>query len=64
PCELRWRGARHALTQVQGPERLSGEWWQANPFAREYWRCVSATAGASLVIYREARGWRVQGWED
>jgi hypothetical protein len=25
---------------------------------------VSATAGVSLVIYREARGWRVQGWED
>ncbi len=64
PCELRWRGARHTLTQVQGPERLSGEWWQADPFTREYWRCVSATAGASLVIYREARGWRVQGWED
>ena len=64
PCELRWRGTRHVLTQVQGPERLSGAWWQPNPFAREYWRCVSATAGESLVIYREASGWRVQGWED
>jgi nucleotidyltransferase/DNA polymerase involved in DNA repair len=64
PVELRWRGTRHRLTQVQGPERLSGEWWHAAPFAREYWRGTSEVAGESLVIYREAGGWRVQGWED
>jgi protein ImuB len=64
PMQLFWRGRRLALTQADGPERLSGEWWQASPFARDYWRCDCDELGQSLVLYREASGWRLQGWYD
>jgi nucleotidyltransferase/DNA polymerase involved in DNA repair len=64
PMQLFWRGRRLALNKADGPERLSGEWWQASPFARDYWRCECDELGQSLVLYREAGGWRLQGWYD
>ncbi len=64
PMQLFWRGRRLALNKADGPERLSGEWWQAVPFARDYWRCECDELGQSLVLYREASGWRLQGWYD
>lgn len=64
PMQLFWRGRRLTLGKADGPERLSGEWWQASPFARDYWRCECDELGQSLVLYREAGGWRLQGWYD
>jgi protein ImuB len=64
PMQLFWRGRRLTLNKADGPERLSGEWWQASPFARDYWRCECDELGQSLVLYREAGGWRLQGWYD
>ncbi len=64
PLVMFWRGRRLALARAQGPERLSGEWWQAEPYAREYWRCESDEFGEDLLLYRDGGGWRLQGWYD
>ena len=45
PQEIRWRGARLRVVRAEGPERLSGAWWQPVPFARDHWRCASAVVG-------------------
>jgi len=66
PIRMFWRGRPIQLTDASGPERLSGEWWHADPFAREYWRCESDELGQDLLLYRDAvsGGWRLQGWYD
>lgn len=64
PLRLFWRGRAVPVTRTQGPERLSGEWWRADPFARDYWRCESEELGQDLLLYRSAEGWRLQGWYD
>ncbi len=64
PLQMFWRTRRITLTRAHGPERLSGEWWQARPFARDYWRCESDELGQDLLIYRDAVGWRLHGWYD
>ena len=64
PLLMFWRGRRITLERAHGPERLSGEWWQAEPFAREYWRCESDELGQDLLLYRNGGGWRLQGWYD
>jgi hypothetical protein len=33
---LIWRGARHAITNLSGCERLECEWWTPSPIARDY----------------------------
>ena len=64
PLLMFWRGRRVALERAHGPERLSGEWWHAEPFSREYWRCESDELGQDLLLYRTGGGWRLQGWYD
>lgn len=64
PLQVFWKSRRLALTQAAGPERLSGEWWHAQPFARDYWRCECEELGQDLLIYRDAGGWHLQGWYD
>ncbi len=66
PLFMHWRGRRITIARAHGPERLSGEWWHAEPFAREYWRCESDELGQDLLLYRDsfAGGWRLQGWGD
>jgi protein ImuB len=64
PRALAWRGRRFPIARADGPERLSGEWWHAAPFAREYWRCESADDGRTFLVFRDAVGWRLQGWND
>lgn len=64
PLQVFWKGRRLALTRAEGPERLSGEWWHAQPFARDYWRCECDELGQDLLIYRDAGGWHLQGWYD
>jgi protein ImuB len=64
PCAVWWHGARLTIVHALGPERLSGEWWAADPYARDYWRCGGD--GGELLVYADARdgGWYVQGWYD
>lgn len=64
PREVRWRGHCLRIARAHGPERLSGEWWRAVPFAREYWRCESDAWGQDLLCYRDVTGWWLQGWDD
>lgn len=64
PLLMFWRGRRITIARADGPERLSGEWWHAEPFARDYWRCESDELGQDLLVYRDAKGWRLQGWYD
>jgi protein ImuB len=63
PRSLEWRGARHVLTHTTGPERLTGDWWRADAFAREYWRC-RLDDEADVLVYQEGGAWFVQGWFD
>lgn len=71
PDAVWWRGRRLAFAAIDGPERLSGDWWRADAFARDYWRATVAGEG-ELLLYREAvRGvangapcWYLQGWYD
>lgn len=71
PTAVWWRGTRWDITQADGPERLSGDWWKADAFARDYWRCTADGAG-ELLVYAESAAnvvaapvrWYVQGWYD
>lgn len=63
PCAVWWRGQRLAVARATGPERLSGEWWRAERYARAYWRCEGED-GAELLVFVEGGRWYVQGWYD
>jgi len=55
-----WRVVR----TLQGPERLSGEWWEDH-YRREYYR-VSTVVGDLLWVFYDPRqrGWFWHGWWD
>lgn len=63
PDTVWWRRRRITITSAQGPERLSGDWWRGDRYARDYWRCFSDSDG-ELLLYREDMRWYVQGWYD
>lgn len=71
PAAVWWRGKRFSIAHADGPERLSGDWWRADAFARDYWRCMAEGAG-ELLVYGESAAntitapmrWYVQGWYD
>ncbi|HKK27655.1 MAG TPA: hypothetical protein VKB18_06205 [Gemmatimonadota bacterium] len=57
----------HELAAAEGPERLSGDWWD-DPYRREYYRVCTAR-GELLWIFREPRAggawrWWLHGWWD
>ncbi len=64
PRAFHWQNRRIPIARARGPERLSGEWWSDAPFARDYWRCESDELEQEFLLYRDARGWRLQGWYD
>jgi len=63
PRTMWWRGQRIAIARAVGPERISGDWWK-DPYARDYWRCESDELARDFLLYRDAEGWRLQGWYD
>ena len=63
PDAVWWRGRRLEILDADGPERLTGDWWRADVYARDYWRCVAREDG-ELLIFCEAGSWWVQGWYD
>jgi protein ImuB len=67
PDAVWWRGRRLSFASIDGPERLSGDWWRPDAYARDYWR-ATVTGEGELLLYREAAngvpGWYVQGWYD
>lgn len=64
PQAVWWHGRRIALTVVQGPERLSGDWWRGDGYARDYWRGLSDTDGELLLFHDASGAWYLQGWYD
>lgn len=54
-----WKVIRTAL----GPDRISGGRWEDEPYAREYFRCMTRD-GELVWIFRDARrgGWFLHGW--
>jgi len=63
PAAVWWRGRRLDLVAAHGPERLSGDWWRGDGYARDYWRCTAHPDGDFLLYHTEA-GWYLQGWYD
>ncbi|MBL0173643.1 MAG: hypothetical protein IPP90_23740 [Gemmatimonadaceae bacterium] len=53
PAAVWWRGRRLSIAHADGPERLSGDWWRADAFARDYWRCDAEGEG-ELLVYGES----------
>lgn len=51
---VRGQGFGGRVVQWAGPRRLRGEWWTAEPFAREYYD-VELTDGGVYRIYRDVR---------
>lgn len=64
PQAVRWDGGWRTV-DARGPERLSGGWWTADPYAREDYRLALADGGI-LWVGRDARtdSWWVLGWLD
>lgn len=67
PAAIRDGEGLHDLVAAEGPERLSGDWWEA-PYRREYYRVCTAR-GELLWIFREgaeegAPCWWLHGWWD
>jgi hypothetical protein len=61
---VRPNGRRLWLGSTDGRERLSGDQWRADPYARDYWRCM-ADGERELPPYHEAGSqWYRQGWYD
>lgn len=58
PAAFTWRGKRFRVRQVDGPERIFGEWWRDFAEARavrDYWR-VEDTEGRRFWLYRSGDG--------
>jgi hypothetical protein len=60
--------ALHGGTAVEiliavGPDRVEGGSWEAAPYAREYFHCVTS-AGRLVLLFHAADGWYLHGWWD
>ena len=63
PAAVWWRNRRIDIVRAHGPERLSGDWWRGDGYARDYWRCT-ATPDGDVLLYHTDAGWYLQGWYD
>jgi protein ImuB len=58
PAAFLWRRVQHRLRAVEGPERISPEWWRPENNwaggARDYWRVEDET-GRRFWLFREAK---------
>ena len=50
-------GRKRRVTAMFGPERLAGEWWTEQPYARDYYRVVLEGVGP-LWVFRDGRDGR------
>jgi protein ImuB len=58
PVWFIWRGIRHRMIKADGPERVFGEWWKADPelvAVRDYFR-VEDENGERFWIFRAGDG--------
>jgi protein ImuB len=62
PVRIECEPVQGEIAWAAGPWKASGEWWSEKPWAREEWdACVGA---ACYRIYRNAKGWFVEGTYD
>lgn len=62
PQALHLDGRWQPLSQVRGPERLRGGWWE-QPFDRDYW-VATLPDGRRAWLYQEEGHWLLHGWFD
>ncbi|MCG8593336.1 MAG: DNA polymerase Y family protein [Kiloniellales bacterium] len=65
PARFRWRRLLHRVAAAEGPERLSPEWWHAEPVKaaepqRDYFR-VEDDDGRRYWVYRAEGRWYLHG---
>jgi protein ImuB len=60
PLRARLDGQWQALTRVEGPEHLQGDWWTTDAYDRQYW-VVATRSGAIAWIFREQARWYLHG---
>jgi hypothetical protein len=46
-----------------GPDRVAGGSWEATPYEREYFHCITAD-GRLVLLFRAAKRWYLHGWWD
>ncbi|HLY18063.1 MAG TPA: DNA polymerase Y family protein [Bryobacteraceae bacterium] len=63
PVHVHAEGVRGHVTAAAGPWRTSGDWWTADPWARDEWD-VALSDGALYRIYSEQGRWFVEGSYD
>jgi protein ImuB len=63
PVHLQAEGVRGHVTASAGPWRTSGDWWTADPWARDEWD-VALSDGGIYRIYCEQGRWFVGGSYD
>jgi protein ImuB len=54
---------RGKVLDYAGPWRMSGDWWTTDSWSRDEWD-IALSDGALYRIYREPRGWFVEGSYD
>lgn len=60
PRRFTWRGCSHRVVHAEGPERVTGEWWQRAPerlAVRDYFRVEDET-GQRFWLFRRGDGAR------
>jgi hypothetical protein len=63
---VRYREPAKSETDVliaAGPDRVAGGTWEAVPYAREYFHCVTAD-GRLVLLFRAGDRWYLHGWWD
>ena len=58
PAAFTWRRHRHRVRRADGPERITGEWWQRDAemtASRDYWQVEDET-GRRFWLYRRGDG--------
>jgi protein ImuB len=63
PVHVQAEGVRGHVTAAAGPWRTSGDWWTADPWARDEWD-VALSDGALYRIYSEQGRWFIEGSYD
>jgi protein ImuB len=62
PARMESETVSGEISWAAGPWKVSGDWWTEQPWAREEWDvCVGE---ACYRMYRDARGWFVEGTYD
>jgi protein ImuB len=63
PVHVQAEGVRGHVLSCAGPWRTSGDWWTADPWARDEWD-VALSDGVLYRIYTEQGRWFVEGSYD